>query len=147
MTRLLSLIAAAACAISFNATPVKANAVATDIVNQYRAQQGQRGLKYSKKLEKIARAHALDIQSRGVLTHESANGQTPGKRLSANRYKWCYVSENLAQGPWDLPGVIRAWAGSKYHAKNMFNGKAKEFGIYQTEAGYWVMVLAQPGCR
>lgn len=124
-----------------------ANQEATAIINELRGQNGRKSVKYSRKLEQIARAHAEDMRQMKSMTHTGSDGSTPGKRARKARYKWCYISENVAQGPWDLGQVMQAWAESKPHLKNMLNRKAREFGVAEAPGGYWVMVLARPGCR
>lgn len=126
---------------------VQANAQATEIVNSLRAQNGRAALKYSRRLEKVALRHAQDMKRQNRMTHKGSDGSDMGQRARKSGYKYCYISENVALGPWDLNGVIRAWANSKGHAKNMLNKKAREFAVAQAPGGFWVMLLAKPGCR
>ena len=135
-------------AVSFvTPTQALANKDALRMVNELRADHGRAPLKYSRKLERAARNHAYDMATMRRMTHKGSDGSNHGQRARAVGYKYCYSSENVAQGPWDLNGVIRAWAASPGHAKNMLNTKAREMAVYQAPGGYWVMMLAKPGCR
>lgn len=141
------MIAATMSLAALASTPAEANSHATQLLNQMRAQQGQAPVNYSRHLERVAHAYAKELRSRGMLSHTGLRGSTPGTRARDKGYKWCYIAENLAQGPWDLNGVMRAWHQSPGHARNLYNPKAREFALAQVSDGYWVMILAKPGCR
>ena len=150
MKRLMWLFSGLLCAsvtVLWMGGPVYANSTALALVNALRSEQGRAEIGYSKPLEVIAAKHAEYMRKTRQMTHTGAGGSTPGQRARKDGYNWCYISENVAQGPWDIRGVIQAWAASPGHAKNMFNRKAQEFGVAEAGNGYWVMVLGQPGCR
>lgn len=117
---------------------------ATRIVNEIRAAKGRAGLVYSSRLEAAARVHALDMAKHGYFAHEGRNGSSVGDRVRKQRYKWCFVAENLAKGQRDLNQVMQGWANSPGHYANMINKNAREFGLVQGPDRIWAMVLAAP---
>lgn len=136
---ILSCVFAATMCVSAAANPT-----ATKSLNDLRAAQGVAGVVYSPKLEAAAKAHAQDMAKHGYFAHEGRNGSSVGDRVKKQRYRWCFVAENLAKGPRDLNQVMQGWAKSPGHYSNMINKNAKEFGLYQGPDRIWAMVLAAP---
>ena len=126
------------------AVTAAANPDATKKLNDLRALKGVAAVAYSTKLEAAAKAHALDMAKHGYFAHEGRNGSSVGDRVKKQRYKWCFVAENLAKGQRDLNQVMQGWAQSPRHYSNMINHNAKEFGIFQGPDRIWAMVLAAP---
>jgi uncharacterized protein YkwD len=147
MTYLIRLCTAFAVLLAGFGLPALANPDATQMLNNFRADKGRAVIRYSRKLERVAQAHAEDMRRMGGMTHKGSDGSSPGDRARRAGYKWCYISENVAQGYPTLADAMRGWANSKGHAKNMLNKRAKEFGLARVDGNFWVMVLAQPGCR
>ena len=125
-------------------SPVFADPVATQIINDIRKDKRRKAIRYSTQLEDVAAAHAGDMASKGYFSHTGANGSTIGDRTTAQGYKWCFVAENIAQGQRSLKDVMGAWETSKGHYKNMIHKKAREFGVARGAGNTWVMVLAAP---
>lgn len=126
------------------ATPVSADPVATQIINDIRKDKRRKPLSYSTQLEDVATGHANEMASKGYFSHTGANGSTIGGRTTVQGYKWCFVAENIAQGQRSLEDVMAAWKSSKGHYKNMIHKKAREFGLARGAGNTWVMVLAAP---
>ncbi|MCV3272987.1 CAP domain-containing protein [Roseobacter sinensis] len=119
---------------------------ATQALNEYRAREGRAPLAYSAALEAAARVHADDMAARGFFDHRGSDGSTVGARVTGQGYGWCFVAENIAQGQRTLGEVMRSWAGSRGHRRNMLAREAREFALVEGTGRIWVMVLAAPGC-
>ena len=67
-------------------------------------------------------------------------------RVRKQRYRYCFVAENIAMGQGSIDEVLRAWMKSRPHRKNLLSRKADEFGLAWSEGNRWVMVLGKDGC-
>ena len=125
-------------------SPLRADPQAVQMLNAMRAQQGVAPLSYAPRLEAAARAHALDMARHGYFAHTGRDGSGADDRVRAQGYRWCYVAENLAKGQGDLTQVMRGWAQSAPHYRNMMSRNATGFGLFQGPDRIWAMVLAAP---
>ena len=125
-------------------SPLRADPQAVQMLNAMRAQQGVAPLSYAPRLEAAARAHAMDMARHGYFSHTGRDGSGVGDRVRAQGYRWCYVAENLAKGQGDLTQVMRGWAQSAPHYRNMMSRNATGFGLFQGPDRNWAMVLAAP---
>ena len=125
-------------------SPLRADPQAIQMLNAMRAQPGLAPLSYAPRLEAAARAHALDMARHGYFSHTGRDGSGVGDRVRAQGYRWCYVAENLAKGQGDLTQVMRGWAQSAPHYRNMMSRNATGFGLFQGPDRIWAMVLAAP---
>ena len=125
-------------------SPLRADPQAVQMLNAMRAQQGVAPLSYAPRLEAAARAHALDMARHGYFAPPGRDGSGVGDRVRAQGYRWCYVAENLAKGQGDLTQVMRGWAQSAPHYRNMMSRNATGFGLFQGPDRIWAMVLAAP---
>jgi len=127
-------------------SPAEANQAAVSMLNSIRAQMGKPPVRYNKRLERAARAHAKDMAQSGVRGHVSSNGAQLSDRVKRSGYKFCFAAENVGWGQKSMQGVMKAWLNSSGHRKNMLTGKAQEVGIAEAQDGVWVMVLGRDGC-
>ena len=123
-----------------------ANPEATSAINTLRAERGLQALAYSPTLEKAARRHAMDMGRKGFFSHKGSDGSNVAKRTRKEGYRWCMVAENIAMGQSSLGQVMRDWAGSPSHYKNMVHPKAQQFAVFEGPNYVWVMVVAATGC-
>ncbi|WP_300032199.1 CAP domain-containing protein [uncultured Roseobacter sp.] len=123
-----------------------ANTVAAQALNSLRADAGLDAVRFSVQLESAAEAHATDMAQGGFFEHTGSDGSDVAARVSRTGYGWCIVAENIAKGQADLDEVMRAWAGSDGHRRNMLSREVSEFALVQGPDLIWVMVLARPGC-
>ncbi len=116
-------------------------------INAIRASAGRKPVVRSAKLDAAARAHAIDMVANGFYGHIGSNGSTVADRVSKAGYRWCSVSENIAQGSkYDTEGkVIQGWKASPGHHRNIVNPKARAFGMAK-HGGLWVQVIAGDRC-
>ncbi len=140
--------AALAFALASALMPAAADVVpgGAEALNAFRADNGRGAVRHSPRLQKAAESHAQAMAQGGWFAHTSPSGSTLTKRARAVGYRFCYVSENIAKGQDDLPTVMRDWAGSRGHRRNMLARKATEFGLARAPGDIWVMVLGKPGC-
>ncbi len=119
---------------------------ARSLLNAQRARKGLAPVTRSQKLTAAAAGHASNMATRGYFSHTSPNGRSVGDRVDRQGYNYCVVNENLSYGRKNLANVINAWMNSPGHRRNILNPKVTEFGVAQAPGGYWVLVMARPGC-
>lgn len=121
-------------------------------VNQLRASGCQCGskwmpkvppLKWSAKLEKSAKAHAIDMYSKGFLSHDGSNGSDFSERISNTGYDWSAVGENVAWGYDSIEDAIGGWVESPDHCKAMMSSSYTEIGAANA-GSYWVQDFGRP---
>ena len=132
------------CFLLICATPLWANPHAIVMLNDLREGKGRAPLQYSERLSLAAQLHANDMAQRTFFNHTGSDGSSVGDRARAVGYRWCLVAENIAKGQDSLNQVMREWAASRGHYRNMVHNKVTEFGIAWAQGDIWVMVLARP---
>lgn len=130
--------------VEVSAKPVTAQAV--KMVNSIRESKGLAPLKQSRKLGRSADAHAQEMAKKKLFSHYGSDGSTPGKRARRQGYRFCYISENIAEGQHDIKEVMQAWMDSPLHRKNILSKEVRSFGMARSAGNRWVMVLARDGC-
>ncbi len=140
----IALLALMLMPVGATAQPVTSQAI--KMVNEIRASKGLAPLKLSRKLGRSADAHAQDMARKNLFSHYGSDGSTPGKRARRQGYRFCYISENIAEGQHDIPEVIQVWMDSPGHRKNILSKKVRSLGMARSAGNRWVMVLARDGC-
>ncbi|HEY4195301.1 MAG TPA: CAP domain-containing protein [Mucilaginibacter sp.] len=93
-------------------------------------------LKWNDVLATAALSHSKDMNTTGVLDHNSSDGTSFSARISSFGYKWRTVGENIAWGQTTEQQVFTDWINSEGHCMNIMNGSFKDFGA--AKAGvYW----------
>lgn len=115
-------------------------------LNAYRADNGRTPLSYSKRLQRIAQLHAEDLRRSGRFSHRGSDGSDLGRRMRRGGYGYCFAAENIAKGQRDQITVLRSWAGSRSHRRNMLSRNATEVGLARADGDLWVLVLGRAGC-
>jgi uncharacterized protein YkwD len=123
-----------------------ADPAATDALNAFRDSKGRSAVAYSQVLERAAQAHAQDMAWHGYFDHTGRDGSTIGDRLRAQGYGYCFAAENIAKGQTSLDEVMKGWAHSPGHRKNMAHKKVTEFALARADGNLWVLVLGTPDC-
>jgi uncharacterized protein YkwD len=144
-SRLYNLIALALliCAMSpANAQeePVDVEAIRAVVLaetNAYRASKRQPELQRNLALEAAANAYAAYLAEHEKMGH-TADGANPGKRVTVQGYKWCFVSENV----WSsfrhhqttlseelARKAMDGWKKSPGHNANLLEKRAREVGV------------------
>ncbi|QYX56128.1 CAP domain-containing protein [Roseovarius sp. SCSIO 43702] len=114
-------------------------------INDYRAQAGAPPLRLDATLARVASAHATEMFTSGRFSHTGADGSSVGDRVRRAGYGFCFVAENIAQGPSGVDEVLSGWMQSPGHRRNMLNPQADGVGLAR-RGDLWVMVLGRPGC-
>ncbi|MEQ1873046.1 MAG: CAP domain-containing protein [Ilumatobacteraceae bacterium] len=120
----------------------------TALTNAHRAAAGVAPVTISVSLNAAAQGHSQYQAAALTMTHTSANGSSPGTRITNAGYIWRAWGENVAFGQWDCAAVIAAWMNSPGHRTNMLNPVYTNIGIGMAigsnGAKYWTMNLAAP---
>ena len=120
--------------------PLDAGTVRTAVLtetNAYRASQNLPQLRQNAALETAATAYAVYLAEHEKMGH-TADGSSPPKRVSAQGYKYCYISENV----WSsfrhsettlaeelARKAMDGWKKSPGHNANLLQKRAHEIGI------------------
>jgi len=95
-----------------------------DLVNQERAKQGLKQLKWSDQLSNVGRAHCLDMFKRSYFSHYTPEGKSPFDRMDQAGINYLAAGENLAYAP-SVAIAHQGFMNSKGHRENILR---KEFG-------------------
>ena len=121
-----------------------------DAVNSYRAKGCNCGSEYfppalpvvwNYDLERAAKAHSEDMNSKNYFDHIGKDGSAPGERIKKYNYIWTAYGENIASGNFTEESVVKAWIGSPGHCVNIMKGAFKDMGVAKS-GNYWTQELA-----
>jgi uncharacterized protein YkwD len=136
----LVLLACTAQPASAQEVPLDAGTVRAAVLtetNAYRASKNLPQLQQNAALEAAAAAYAAYLAEHEATGH-NADGSSPGKRATAQGYKWCFVSENVWSSfrkpqttlSQELASqAINGWKNSPGHNANLLEKRAHEIGI------------------
>jgi len=136
----LVLLTRVAPAVSAQEVPLDAGAVRAAVLaetNAYRASKNIPQLQENAALEAAATAYAVYLAEHEKMGH-TADGRNPPKRVAAQGYKWCFISENV----WSsfrhsettlaeelARKAMDGWKTSPGHNANLLQKRAHEIGI------------------
>jgi uncharacterized protein YkwD len=136
----LGLLACFAQSVSAQEVPLDAGAIRAAVLaetNAYRASNNIPQLQKNAALEAAATAYAAYLAEHEKMGH-TADGRNPPKRVSAQGYKWCFISENV----WSsfrhsettlaeelVRKAMDGWKKSPGHNANLLQKRAHEIGI------------------
>ncbi len=134
------LLACAALPASAQEVPLDAatvRAAGLTETNAYRASKNLPQLQQNAALEAAATAYAAYLAEHEKMGH-TADGNNPAKRVSAQGYKWCFISENFWSS-FPKPETtlsqelarkaMDGWKKSPAHNANLLEKRAHEIGI------------------
>ncbi len=104
-------------------------------------------------LERVARAHARDMATRGYFDHAGADGSSPPERVTRAGYVWTIAGENLALGRMTAREAVDGWLASPGHCANIMDPRFTETGVAlatgreRDRPTYWVQAFAAPKLR
>lgn len=96
-----------------------------------------------------AQGHSLDMAKRNYFEHSSPEGSRVSDRVSAARYNWKHVGENIAGGDESIEEAVQGWLDSPDHCENMMDPQFADIAVAcaaqpGTQWGtYWTMVLGR----
>ena len=142
---------------SASASNAALTAQVLQLVNAARAQGGRcenqtfapaAALSWNTRLAAAAQAHADDMAAHNYFSHDSLDGTTFDKRITAAGYLWRSVAENIAAGQPTPQEVMAAWIASPGHCRNIFNPDLREMGVGFAQGGtygeYWGQDFGSP---
>ena len=136
----LVLLACAAPSASAQEVPLDAGAVKAAILtetNAYRVSKNIPELQENAALEAATTAYAVYLAEHEKMGH-TADGKNPPKRVSAQGYKYCFISENVWSSfrhPQTMlteelaRKAMDGWKKSPGHNANLLQKRAHEIGI------------------
>jgi uncharacterized protein YkwD len=111
------------------------------LVNQVRAADHLRSLRFNGPLQSVAAGQALDMVQGNYFGDDSLSGQTPMQRILASTYPAHAVHVNAAQnigwatGPLATPAaMLQAWMSSAPHRKIILTPSFHDIGVGVTPA-------------
>jgi uncharacterized protein YkwD len=119
----------------------------TTLINNFRGGQGVSPLRQSASLSSAAQAHADDMVARGYFSHRSdggPNGETLMSRAQAAGCNARALAENIAEGQPREADVLRSWANSPGHRRNMLDTRMTDYGLGRA-GRIWVLKISS-GC-
>lgn len=105
-----------------------------DSSNTVRTENNQNSLTLDSKLAAAAQSKANDMVTKNYWSHNSPDGQTPWKFVSAAGYQYQAAGENLAYGFDAASTVTAAWMHSTEHRANLLDTNFSQvgFGVAQS---------------
>lgn len=137
MIRLLVILLVAA-------TPALADP-GVEALSAFRVQNGLPAVRHSEVGRDGPRACAGPVAHRAVLAPGLGRIGYRQPRAGVG-YGYCRLAENIAKGQRSLAEVMRSWANSPGHRRNMTLRDVTEAALVRTSDDVWVMVLGLPGC-
>lgn len=106
-------------------------------------------LRWDARLQAAASGHSADMARRNYFEHDTPEGIDVKERVSARRYRWKTIGENLSGGNRTIGEAVEGWLASAPHCENLMSPDYTEVGVAcvaqpGTQWGtYWTMVLAR----
>ncbi|WP_346911926.1 CAP domain-containing protein [uncultured Roseibium sp.] len=133
----------------FTQVPVDTQAM-LNMLNAYRAQNGQPPLRHDERLDTVSADMARHIAGRDSMDTWAHSAFGLSQRLEKARYPNYAGAENLGAGYASLQAAFAGWQGSKDHNKNLLNPYVTRVGIASFDRSngkwrhFWVMTLSRP---
>ncbi len=113
-----------------------------DLVNEERKKIGLKPLEADPELVPVARAHAMDMFTRGYFSHYTPEGKDPFDRMKAFGIKYYAAGENLALGQ-TLRICHEGLMRSPGHRANILNVSYGRLGIGILDGGSYGIMISQ----
>ncbi len=130
-----------------------------DLINEARAHARQCGnrefpavakLKYNRLLEIAAQKHSEDMNSTGILSHDSPpnakhypQGTKTITRVRKEGYQPAIVLENIGRGQTTAKQIVNEWLASPDHCKSIMSSEITETGLGHSGI-FWAEDFAKP---
>ncbi|HEX8333511.1 MAG TPA: CvpA family protein [Segetibacter sp.] len=112
------------------------------LVNEERAKEGLKPLKWDPEMLPVARAHSADMFARSYFSHVSPEGKTPSDRIRAGKVRFLTAGENLALGP-TLSICHTGLMNSPGHRANILHKSFGRVGIGILDGGRHGLMITQ----
>lgn len=122
-----------------------------NLINGLRGQVGSGQYYANNALMGAAQSHAQWMADTGTVSHDGANGSSPGTRAVAFGYGGSMVTENIYAGTIGIASADTAfqwWSGSSIHYHGMTDSRKNEIGIgiaTNSRMIYYVLVFGKGG--
>jgi uncharacterized protein YkwD len=113
-----------------------------ELVNEERAKEGLKPLKWDPEILPVARAHSADMFARGYFSHVTPEGKTPSDRIRAGKVRFLTAGENLALGP-TLTICHNGLMNSPGHRANILHRAYGRVGIGILDGGRHGLMITQ----
>jgi uncharacterized protein YkwD len=106
-------------------------------------------VRWDASLYSAAAGHSLDMAKRNYFEHHSPEGRDVASRVTAVRYHWRAVGENIAAGNLGPAEAMQAWLESPGHCENIMNPDYADVAVacvadsHSQWGTYWTMVLGR----
>jgi uncharacterized protein YkwD len=112
-------------------------------VNEVRAQRHLIPLERRPELDRVARAHSLDMARRSYFSHDTPEGANPLDRLRAGGIDgFSLAAENIGMTTRAEPNreILNGWLNSRAHRENLYapSFNATGIGIARSPSGAWI---------
>ncbi len=123
--------------VAAKALPTAANIAsfertAFDLLNQKRAENGEKPLVWNELLAAVARIHSRDMADNKYFSHRGLDDSKVGDRAERGGLKWKAIGENIAynRGYKDpIEKAVELWMGSTGHRQNLMDDHWKESAV------------------
>jgi uncharacterized protein YkwD len=112
------------------------------LVNQERTKRGLKPLVADAELVPVARAHSVDMFTRGYFSHYSPEGKDPFDRMKQAGIKYYSAGENLALGK-TLKICHDGLMNSPGHRANILNPSYGRLGVGILDGGAYGLMISQ----
>lgn len=106
-----------------------------DLVNQERAKQGLKVVKWSEGLRDVGRAHCLDMFERSYFSHYTPEGLSPFDRIDKVGIEYLAAGENLAYAP-SVAIAHQGLMDSPGHRANILRVEFGTLGVGVIDGGF-----------
>ncbi len=114
--------------VPYDSLPAEAQAFVV-LANQHRVAIGLAPLQWDSQVAGVARAHSVDMATRGYFSHVDPEGNSPFDRLDQAGIPWSAAGENIAAGYTTGQSVYDAWMSSPGHRANLENSTFTRHGL------------------
>ncbi len=112
------------------------------LVNQERAKQGLKALKYDWELARVAEDKSQDMRDKNYFSHTSPTYGSPFDMMRAYGIRYKAAGENIAMGQRSAQEVVNAWMNSTGHRANIMSTSFTHIGVGYVEDGhYWTQMF------
>lgn len=112
------------------------------LVNQERAKQGLKALKYDWELARVAENKSQDMRDKNYFSHTSPTYGSPFDMMRAYGISYKAAGENIAMGQRSAQEVVNAWMNSSGHRANIMSTSFTHIGVGYVEDGhYWTQMF------
>lgn len=100
-----------------------------ELINEERAKEGLKALKWDDKLAEVARNHSCDMAENNYFDHTNLKGESPFNRMKKAGINYRASGENIAAGGNTAEKTVEQWMNSEGHRNNIMNSGYNKVGV------------------